>query len=422
VKPVPWTSEEDAHLLKHGVKSLLCFGKRTQRACDTRLYTLRTRAKTNPGRLGSVPGTFEQDRAARGADYWERQHKELSKKYGEALKSLAVVDRLVDAAKDMAPQSYQALPPAIPPTVRHADGSPQSAVLHLSDPHVGLVVSPKQTLGFGGYNFSIFLDRLSYLEDSIRSIITNHTTTPIEELVIAWGGDIVNGSLEHSAEAGQESTVFAQVYGAAHAFAQFLRNVSPLFPHVRNFCVAGNHGRWANQKKMPTQNRYSNLDSFVYALVSALTRDLVTIEWVLDEQPVADFEVQGHRFLSMHGDVWKGGDKALGLPAHAIGRQLATSAALYAKAGMVPPAYILSGHLHRQFEIPTASGAVLINGGWPGLDTYGMAAAFTPVDPSQRFFFVHPRFKITAAYSLSLGHATLGHGSCYDIPGNITLE
>jgi len=443
-----WTPDEDKFLLSHGPHQLL---HRTHRACDTRLYKLRKREKVaqksgmnaglplprtlvdvlcGPGidfkgkfpKFEEQPPTFAEDRTERGNEHWERQHRELSKKYNEALKALSLVDRLVEGARDMAPVSYQAAPPVIPPKVRHSDSTPQSAVLHFSDSHVGLVVRPTQTSGFGGYNFSTFLDRLAYLEDSIRSIVTNHTNTPLDELVIVWGGDMVNGSLEHAAEAGQENTVFAQVFGCAHALGQFVRNIASNFLTVRCFGVAGNHGRWANQKKMPTSNRYSNLDSFVYAMVEALTRDVQNIQWTLDEQPVADFQVQEHRFLCLHGDVWKGGDRALGLPAHAIGRQLSASAQLYAKAGLVPPAYILSGHLHRQFEIPTSSGAVLINGGWPGVDTYSLAAAFTPVDPSQRFFFVHPKFKITAAYSLSLAYAKTSAGDRYIIPSGISIE
>jgi hypothetical protein len=439
IKNPDWTPAEDQYLLEWGPHNPGPVN-RTLRARTTRLYILRKLQK-KPGhgstpapfpqcsfggvfpKLAPQPPTFSEDRVERGNEHWERQHRELSKKYSEAMKELSLVDRLVESARDMAPVSYQALPPAIPPAVRDADGTPQSALLHLSDQHVGLVVKPEQTNGMGDYNFGKYLDRLASIEDSVRSILTNHVTVPIEELVIVHGGDLVNGCLDHSAESGQPNTVFAQVFGAAHSTAQFIRNLAPLFPKIRNYCVQGNHGRWKNQSKPPTDNRYSNLDSFGYALISALTRDLPGVEWQIDEQPVADFEVQGHRILALHGDVFRGGDRSsLGLPAHAIGRHLAAQAQLYAKAGRVPPAYVLSAHLHRPWEIPSATGAVLINGGFPGADTYSLAAAFTPADPVQRFLFLHRKFGETATYKLSLKFAIPGAGDRYVIPEGISIE
>jgi hypothetical protein len=295
--------------------------------------------------------------------------------------------------------------------------TPQSAVLLFSDTHVGKLVTPEQTLGFGKYDFNTFLHRLKYLEESVVSIITNHTTTPIQELVVAMMGDMLDGALNHSAEVGQVHTLFSQYYGAGHAIAQFFRNIAPHFPSVRVHTVVGNHTRWQNQRKMPTDNRFSNLDMFLYALVEALTRDIPNLKWDLNMQPFQLFDVQGFVFKEAHGDHLRGGDKALGIPNHAIGREISITSQLCSKGGRQAPHYYICGHLHRGIQLPHALGEVIINGGFPGLDNYALTENFNPVDPVQRMFFMHPKYGKTAEYMLSLKFAKDGPAP-YSIPGD----
>lgn len=289
-------------------------------------------------------------------------------------------------------------------------------MLLFSDTHVGQIVDSAQTLGFGEYNFEVFLARLKYLEESTLSIVSNHTTVAVEELIVAMLGDFLHGNLNHAVEAGQHITLFTQYYSAGHAIAQFLRNLAPRFPKLRIKTVVGNHTRWSNQKKMPTENRFSNLDMFLYALVEALTRDVKNIEWDLNMQPFALFEVQGFTFHAAHGDHWRGGDKALGIPNHAIGRELSTKAQLFAKHARQAPHYYLAGHLHRGIQLPHALGEVIVNGGFPGLDNYALAENFNPVDPMQRLMFVHPKYGRTAEYPLTLKFAKVTGKRPYEIP------
>ena len=362
------------------------------------------------------PAEYEEDRARVGAEFWKGQYAALNKKYERALKEQAAVDRLVELARELAPKSYAALPPVT--RVSGGRGKPQSAVLFLSDTHVGQEILPEQTMGFGEYNFEMFLSRLKFYEEAVTSILRDHTTTDIRELVIAMGGDMLHGALNHAAEVGQHSTLFQQWFGAGHAFAQFIRNLAPLVPYIRVQCTVGNHTRWMNQHKMPTDNRYSNLDSFVYAYTQALTRDIKGVEWNLDEQPFSLFQVEGFKFHLSHGDQLRGGDRALGIPNHAVGRMVSANSQLYGKDGDSSPHYYLVGHLHRGIVLPHARGAVIVNGGFPGVDGYGLANGFSPVDPKQVFFLVHPRYGKTATYDIELKFAKVGAQRPYNIPGS----
>lgn len=412
----PWSKEEISLLGKISDKDLAAKTGRSLAAC----IGARHNRNIPPVSEAEKETSFEADRAIADNQVWRKRYSQLETKYSRALQENSVVSQLVAEIKDCAPRSYGPLPKVEFP--KRSTGSHQSAVLQFSDTHCGKVVLPQQTLGFGGYNFPLFLARLKHLENSMLSIVKNHTTVPIDELVIAMLGDMLDGNLVHAVEAGQRNTLFTQFYNAGHAIAQMFRNLAAHFPVVRIRTCVGNHTRWGTQKKMPTENRYSNLDMFLYALVQALTKDIPNIEWDLNQQPFALFDVKGYVFFAAHGDHWKGGDKALGIPNHAIGREVSTRTQLFGKYGRKAPHFYLTGHLHREITIPHATGSVLINGGFPGLDNYALAENFNPVDPTQRFFFIHPKYGKTAEYSLSLKFAEVTADAPYTLPPSFPCE
>lgn len=365
--------------------------------------------------------TYEEDMEAAESGHWKQRFAILQGKYRKALAENSVVNQLVQEIRSVAPTSYDPAPAVV--SNRSEDhGTPQSAFLMLSDTHVGKVIDPNQTLGFGGYNFGLYLKRLKYLEESVISIKENHTTTHIEELVVAILGDMLDGALNHGVEAGQRSPLFNQYYGAAHATAQFLRNLSAHFPVIRIKTVVGNHTRWQTQRKMPTENRFSNLDMFYYALVQALVSDIKNIDFRLDAQPFSVFKVQGFVFHAAHGDHLRGGDQGLGIPSRAVAREISAKTQLYMKHGQQAPHYYVTGHLHREIILPHTLGDYTVNGGFPGVDNYGLSENFSAVDPSQRFFFVHPKYGKTAEYGLSLKHADCMDKPTYTIPEGFACE
>jgi hypothetical protein len=174
---------------------------------------------------------YHEDKAQASANFWKKQHDALKSKYQKSLREQAASERLIQMATELAPKSYNPAPACA--SVTPSRGRSQSALLFLSDTHVGQVVLPEQTMGFGEYNFEMFLARLKHYEEAVSSILRDHTTTKLNELVIAMGGDMLHGALNHGAEAGQQHTLFQQFYGAGHAFAQFVRNLSALVPKVR---------------------------------------------------------------------------------------------------------------------------------------------------------------------------------------------
>jgi uncharacterized protein YejL (UPF0352 family) len=348
-------------------------------------------------------------------DYWKARAKELSREVAKLKESRTAVDVLVEQAVELAPSSYSTSP-AIAQAPTKGVSSPQSAVLLLSDTHIGAVITPEQTLGFGEYNFDVFLHRLKRLENSVISVLSDHTTTDITELVVPVLGDMIDGALTHSAEVGQVNTLFSQFYSAGHALTQFFRNLSAFVPKVRVYTCVGNHPRWGTQKRMPTKNRYSNLDQFLYAYMAALLRDNTKIEFTINQQPFAEFKVQGFNFLAAHGDHLSGGDKALGIPSHSIGRNVSAGAQIRLKCNRPGINYYALGHFHRPMELPHSLGEIIVNGAFPGIDGFALTNSFVACDPVQKFFFIHPRHGRAASYTLNLKWAKTSGPTPYDIP------
>lgn len=333
--------------------------------------------------------------------HWKQEAKKLSKELSTYVEQKTAVEVLCEQVMSLAPRAYSPAKPVEFNLPKKHVTTKQSAVLLLSDTHIGQIIKPEQTLGLGGYNFELFLRRLQRLEDSIRSIITYHTPSGVDEIVVSMLGDMLDGALQHSAEMGQANTLLEQFYSGGHAIAQFLRNLSSLAP-LRLYGVVGNHPRWQNQKRMPSQQRNSNYDMFLYCYLQALLRDNDRIKWNLDWQPFSTFAVRGYEFYCGHGENLRGGDKTLGIPNHAIGRLVGSTTQLFSRAGRPLPAYYCVGHLHRPISLPHANGEVIVNGAFPGIDGYALNEYFNSSRPLQRFFFVHPKFGKSAEYALRL--------------------
>jgi hypothetical protein len=179
------------------------------------------------------------------------------------------------------------------------------------------------------------------------------------------------------------------------------------------------NSRWGDQKKMPTVNRYSNFDTLVYEMTRALLRDIKNVDWQIDEQPFAYYKVYDYAFLAVHGDHLRGGDKALGIPSHAIGREISFNAQVFPGSHLgQTPNYYVSGHLHRPMELPHANGDVLYNGGFPGVDNYSFNSKLVPSAPSQKLFLIHPKNGRSATWNLSISRGDERYRDVipYDVP------
>lgn len=347
--------------------------------------------------------------------YWRKRCHAVEGKLTKLLEAESVTQRLTNDIQSLAPKSYDPAPPNFLQPKNVIDTSPQSAVLLFSDTHIGKTVTPDQTLSFGEYNMQVFLDRLQLLQDATVNIASTHVSSPIEELVVVMIGDMLDGGLFHGNEIDQTVSKFGQFYAGGHAIAQCFRALAARFPRLRIETCVGNHTRWGEQRKMPTKYRFSNLDMFLYAYVQSLTSDIDNIHWNLNQQPFQRFEVQTSSFFAAHGDHLRGGDKALGIPSHALNRQLSNISQLLDKQDISNPDYYVYGHFHRSMQLPHTRGKIFVNGAFPGVDEYALTNNFVMSDPEQTLMLVHPKYKAADNWPIQLKFAEPG-SSRYVLP------
>jgi len=123
---------------------------------------------------------------------------------------------------------------------------PEEMTLLWSDSQIGQFVDQKESGGLGSYSVDIFLQRLEYLQVSLKKIFEIHLdNTPYPVFNIFFLGDIIEGSTIFPGQDRQtDLDAVRQVMFAVDRIAEFLAWAAALYPwQVKCFCVVGNHGR-----------------------------------------------------------------------------------------------------------------------------------------------------------------------------------
>jgi len=273
------------------------------------------------------------------------------------------------------------------------------AVAVISDSHVGQVVDAREIDAALGYNPAIFLNRLQYLEAEITQILSAH---PVEKIVVLFAGDIVHGRLGHSLEDDLTMPIATQVDLAIHAFLQFLTRISRLTKSVEVHGVGGNHGRWPGTRKVPTDRRWSQLDTIVYNSLQTLC-SLAAPNVRFDDRISARrmIDIGDYRILLLHGDQLRGGNYA----SAGIQKEMQHWLMRHLQNGERPPNLIVLGDKHISANLPAGLGEALINGSFVGEDVF--AQNFPPSRPAQTLFFIRPGVGKTRTHHIRLDVAPL---------------
>ena len=364
--------------------------------------------------------SIQEDIATSRARILLEEAKISKRKYEQVLADRALEDRIVEIFEERLQAfvpSAKAPEAVLCPTFKMGR-RPESAVLLVSDTHVGQVVSSIQTSGFGSYSPRIFCERLHYVQEKVIEVLSQ-SPAGVDELHVLLLGDIVHGGLNHGAEREDNCLIADQFQLAVWTLHQFLCALAFRVPLLRVHTVVGNHGRWPGQHKMPTKNRFSNLDHLVYASLqlSLKVHGLTNISMELNDAPRQIIEIKGSRFLAAHGDHLRGGDRQFGVPIHSMTRDVNATAQRYAAADDRGVDYFLVGDKHRSMSLPLARGEYIVNGSMVGVDEFAMS--FCPGEAMQLLFGVDEKLRKTWSYPVKVAHAPV-HAVCpYHLPEQI---
>lgn len=363
--------------------------------------------------------TVEEDMARRRQMLLAEEAKETVRKYEQVLKQRAVEDRIVGIFADrIAPFTSPIDLPDLPKN-NIGVGEPNAAVLLLGDTHVGQCVASGQTNGFGDYNPRRYCEKLKYWEEAVLRLLPASGERTVDELHLFLLGDILHGMLNHSAEREDTLLVADQFTLAVWTLHQSLTRIASMVPVMHIYCVVGNHGRWPNQRKMPSTNRYSNLDHLVYSSLhhAMSVRGLSNIRFHLNDAPRQVVKIKDCHVQASHGDHLRGGDKQLAIPVHAIAKEINATSQRRAAASRPAIDYYVCGDKHKPISLPTARGSYIINGAWAGVDEYAMN--FPPAESVQTMFWIHPVLRKTYEYSIKLDFAPRLTDLPYALPDSV---
>lgn len=313
------------------------------------------------------------------------------KKYLQLKRLLARDENIIQALKEVIPQ-FPVPEYVNPPKPAYSKGK-ETAVLLISDWHIGEVVSEEETLGLGAFNSEIATARVELIAEKTIDLISGYTRSRIGTIVVGALGDMVSGQIHEELERTQELNAAEQVIMAAWLIAMLLSELTAYY-NVKFVGVVGNHGRLKRKKE--AKEKYVNWDYIVYQITSLLLRDNPRIEWLISKSPHAFVEIEGHLFLFTHGDTIKGW---AGIPFYGISRYANNMREILNKRKLILDGLCM-GHFHQPANIERINGPIIVNGSLKGPDEYSLQRG-AAMGPSQVLFGVG-KYPKTFEYTLWL--------------------
>lgn len=262
-----------------------------------------------------------------------------------------------------------------------------AAVLELSDLHIGELIRPEETEGFGAFNFAIAQERMFLLGQKLLEWVQMHRMNfNITKLHIMGIGDYVSGNIHQELMVTNEFPLPVQTANAGLLIGEFVNRLAPYFEEIVFIGVgADNHGRL--QPKPQAKQKATNSMSFlVHAIIEQYLKKNTNIKFIFSEGMKYNAEIAGHKFLIEHGDTIKA---VLGIPYYGIERMSGRESRR--RMGTDKEFnYHAIGHWH----VPgVVSGNVLMNGSLSGTTEYDHSAGRHAL-PSQASFLVHPTYGV----------------------------
>jgi len=298
----------------------------------------------------------------------------------DALKNQSAdYSQLVDILEDV----VSIYTPLEAPNVVKSKEAPDRAMVALfSDLHAGELVSLEETHGLNEYNQSIMTDRI---DSFFNQVIRYADELGLNILHLKMLGDMINGEIHEELIRNSDLDTVESLILISDYTSQWLRNLTEHFDEIHVLGISGNHGRFSkkpNFKKMQTLN----FDYLAYEFMRRETENIVT-SFELPKSPFVIREIKGHKFLTTHGNIFKGGT-GLNPVSGTWGRDIEKMKGLFQSEGGFE--YAEFAHFHTPIlDIPSFSGvSMIVNGAVKGADEFSVSAVKAGSRPSQIVYTV----------------------------------
>ncbi|NDF13220.1 MAG: hypothetical protein EB060_10470 [Proteobacteria bacterium] len=195
---------------------------------------------------------------------------------------------------------------------------PSTAILILTDWHIGQVVKPEKVNGLNEFNLGVAEKRIKRcFQKTLHRLEVARTEAKIDTLVVALLGDFISGAIhEELLESDECSPIEASIIVRDYLASgiEFLSKESGCRLVVP--CVSGNHGRTTKKIRVGTfeENSYEHL---IYHNLARAFAGRKGIDFLISKGLHVDLMLQGRNIRFMHGHAIKynGGVHGLGVPA-----------------------------------------------------------------------------------------------------------
>ena len=308
--------------------------------------------------------------------------------YNAAKKTSSTQEVLVSTMKDAVTALEVRKQESIHVPSGKASGT-HTAVLLLSDLHVGEVVTSDAMDGLSEYNLDVFRQRVGlWVQKVLYLVDLRRSRLEIPRLVILADGDFVSGEIHDELVRTNQTDIVHQTIYTAELMAYAIAEVSKYFEEVMVSCTIGNHGR--NQKKFEFKEPHVNWDYICYQHMAGKLAQHEHIKFEISKSMFQITDAENLKILHMHGHGIRGWG---GFPWYGVSRAVRGLREVLAMDKRTFDV-VAMGHFHVPMEVETPTGPWLINGCWKGGDEFALGALHAIIPPLQTLFFVHSRYGV----------------------------
>jgi len=310
-------------------------------------------------------------------------------------------EALMEAASMLKPETVK------PPLKSAKAETLQSAVLLLSDIHLGQQTPAEEVGVFGKYNSEIAAKMIKHTFTAFAGM-TKQQAFPVDEVYVFGLGDWVeHAHMRPGHEAYVDTGVVKQALAITNLTIAGLKMLCSEFSKVTLVGVSGNHGRVTSdpRRSKPTEN----FDYMCYKMLEMAFKDQPNIDFIIPESWYTNVKIQGYNFFATHGENIR---SYVGFPWYGATRAARKYVAMFRLAQkrkierekpqtveewescMIVPDYALLAHFHTEATWAAPDIEHFANGAMPGVSQYGAKNVMVINKPSQRMFFVHPKYGV----------------------------
>jgi hypothetical protein len=239
---------------------------------------------------------------------------------------------------------------------------------------------------------------LEFAAKAVRITEIQRADHPVNECVIMFGGDMVEGLFNFPSQAFEiDSTLFEQYVNVSRLCVDVVRFALSNYEKVVVVPEWGNHGRIGS--KRDNVPRSDNFDRMCYELARQLLQGEKRLVWQECPEDIQRVEIGNYKALLIHGDeVGRNGFASPGAIVQHANRW---------RSGAYPwdfrDVYIGHYHTHAEWAMANGQGSVYQTGSTESDNRYAGVMLAASATPSQRLHFIDPdKGRVTASYKVWL--------------------